>query len=199
MESCIILCGGMSRRMGRDKGSMVFDKKPMIIHVLEAVENIADEIIIVLRDEKQAEIYKKLLKSVKCRKDMDLKICTDIMKDQGPLGGILTGLTHSMSNKSLILPCDSPFIRESFVLKIFSFYEDNFDAVVPRWPTGDVEPLHAIYKKESTEKIEELLKNNMRNVKALIERSKVKFVDAELLDETGKSFQNINRMKDIKQ
>lgn len=84
-------------------------------------------------------------------------------------------------------------------MKIFSFYEDSFDAVVPRWPTGDVEPLHAIYKKENTEKIEELLKNNMRNVKALIERSKVKFVDAELLDETGKSFQNINRMKDIKQ
>lgn len=199
MESCIILCGGMSRRMGRDKGSMVFDKKPMIIHVLEAVENIADEIIIVLRDEKQAEIYKKLLKSAEWgHKDMDLKICTDIMKDQGPLGGILTGLTHSMSNKSLILPCDSPFIRESFVLKIFSFYEDSFDAVVPRWPTGDVEPLHAIYKKESTEKIEELLRNNIKNVKALIERSKVKFVDAELLDETGKSFQNINRMRDIK-
>lgn len=44
--------------MGKDKGSMIFDKKPMIIHVLEAVENIADEIIIVLRDEKQAEIYK---------------------------------------------------------------------------------------------------------------------------------------------
>ena len=96
------------------------------------------------------------------------------------------------------MPCDSPFIKESFVLRIFSFYERDLDAVVPKWPTGDLEPLHAIYKKNSTGKIKELLKNNIRNVKALIERSKVKFVDVELLDENGKSFQNINRVKDIK-
>lgn len=199
MKSCIILCGGMSRRMGRDKGSMFLDGKPMILHVLEAIENIADEVIIVLRDEKQAEIYRKLLKSAGWdRKDLNLEICTDILKDRGPLGGILTGLTHTKSNKSLILPCDSPFIKESFVLRIFSFYERDLDAVVPKWPTGDLEPLHAIYKKNSTGKIKELLKNNIRNVKALIERSKVKFVDVELLDENGKSFQNINRVKDIK-
>ncbi len=185
--------------MGRDKGSMFLDGKPMILHVLEAIENIADEVIIVLRDEKQAEIYRKLLKSAGWdRKDLNLEICTDILKDRGPLGGILTGLTHTKSNKSLILPCDSPFIKESFVLRIFSFYERDLDAVVPKWPTGDLEPLHAIYKKNSTGKIKELLKNKLRNVKALIERSKVKFVDVELLDENGKSFQNINRVKDIK-
>ncbi len=63
--------------MGRDKGSMFLDGKPMILHVLEAIENIADEVIIVLRDEKQAEIYRKLLKSAGWdRKDLNLEICT---------------------------------------------------------------------------------------------------------------------------
>ena len=34
IKSCIILCGGQSRRMGRDKGSMIIQDKPMIKHIL---------------------------------------------------------------------------------------------------------------------------------------------------------------------
>ncbi len=36
-QSIIILCGGMSKRMGQDKGSMKIQEVPMIIHVLEAI------------------------------------------------------------------------------------------------------------------------------------------------------------------
>ena len=35
LYSCIVLSGGMSRRMGQDKGSMIIQEKPMILHILE--------------------------------------------------------------------------------------------------------------------------------------------------------------------
>ena len=46
--SYVILCGGMSRRMGQDKGSMIINEKPMIIHILDKCKPEIDDVIIVL-------------------------------------------------------------------------------------------------------------------------------------------------------
>ena len=43
MKSCIILCGGQSRRMGRDKGSLIIKDKPMIKYILSTLNNEIDE------------------------------------------------------------------------------------------------------------------------------------------------------------
>ncbi|MGZ7047620.1 MAG: molybdenum cofactor guanylyltransferase, partial [Methanobacterium sp.] len=76
MKSIIILCGGRSTRMGKDKGSLLFKGKPMILHVYDEVKEIADEIIIVLRDPEQVNEYIKLLKTEK-----NTVIVTDESKD----------------------------------------------------------------------------------------------------------------------
>ena len=86
MKSFIVLCGGKSRRMGQDKGSMSLDGKPMIIHILETISHFADEIVLVLRDENQADEYKNLLKDLKLTNNIIFKIFTDTFKDLGPLG-----------------------------------------------------------------------------------------------------------------
>jgi len=193
MKSIVILCGGRSKRMGKDKGSLIFKGKPMLLHVLDTVKNIADEIIVVLRDKNQIEKYKPFLKDYKF-----LKIIIDKNKDQGPLMGILTGLLNIESEYAQILPCDSPFISEKFLLKMFEYIEmNNFDAVVPLWDDGHIEPLHSIYKKNSVIIVEDLIKNGKMNVKSLIECLHVKYVDVNNLDSTNRSFRNINRINDI--
>ena len=60
MKSFILLCGGRSRRMGKDKGSMNLNGKPMILHVIENLIVAADEIIVVLRDKNQVDEYNKI-------------------------------------------------------------------------------------------------------------------------------------------
>ena len=50
MKSSIILCGGQSRRLGRDKGSLIIKDKPMIKYILSTLNNEIDEAIIVLND-----------------------------------------------------------------------------------------------------------------------------------------------------
>ena len=61
MKSCIILCGGQSRRMGQDKGSLIIQDKPMIKYILSTLNNEMDEVIIVLNDSERIDKYKKFI------------------------------------------------------------------------------------------------------------------------------------------
>jgi molybdenum cofactor guanylyltransferase len=197
MKSFIVLCGGQSRRMGRDKGSMILNGKPMIIHVLETLTAVGDEIVVVLRNKNQVDDYKNFFEKFGLN-STKLHIFTDILENEGPLAGILTGLEHINSDKAMVVPCDSPFISQYFVNKMFQYSnETNFDAFVPKWPDGKLEPLHSIYKKELKSNILKLLKEDIRDVKSLIIKLNVKYVDAVSLDDTGRSFFNINRIDDI--
>jgi len=166
----------------------------MILHVLDTISDIADEIILVLRDEKQVESYKRLLKE-----DYEhLNIVTDKNKDRGPLIGILTGLSSIKSDYAQILPCDSPFISQEFVLNMFKASENNkYDAIVPVWEDGHVEPLHSIYKKTVSDTISKLIEEGKMDVKSLIMNINARYVDTKELDTTTKSFQNINTIKDF--
>ncbi len=193
MWSCIILCGGRGIRMGQDKGLIIYQNKPMIVHVLDTVKTVVDEIILVLRDDKQSNEYKNILKDYK-----NLTIVTDLVKGQGPLAGIYTGLTRINSDYGLVIPCDSPFIRDSFMKKMYSFIDNEYDAVVPQWPNEQLEPLHALYHKKNIKKIKTHLNEEKLDVKSLLLKLRVKYVKVDLLDNTGMSFKNFNQPEDLK-
>ncbi|MCE5214727.1 MAG: molybdenum cofactor guanylyltransferase [Methanobacterium sp.] len=195
MKSIIILCGGRGRRMGQDKGLIQFHEKPLILHVLETAQDIVQEIIIVLRDKNQ---YKQYIKLIEDNNFIfkKLTIAMDLIPDKGPLIGIYTGLRLLSSDKGLILPCDSPFISSEFIGNILSF-PDDYEALVPIWSDGMVEPLHAVYSKYVVEKIEKLIEEDIRDVKSLLEICKVKYVDVNSLDDTGHSFMNLNEPDDL--
>ena len=63
----------------------------------------------------------------------------------------------------MVIPCDSPFISELFVNKMFELSEEtNFDAFVPKWSDGKLEPLHSIYKKDLKSTIKKLLDEDVK-------------------------------------
>ena len=61
IKSCIILCGGMSKRMGQDKGSMIIQNEPMIKHILSTLNYEIDEAILVLNNPKRIEKYRNFI------------------------------------------------------------------------------------------------------------------------------------------
>ncbi|MDP3066969.1 MAG: molybdenum cofactor guanylyltransferase [Methanobacteriaceae archaeon] len=198
MKSCIILCGGRGRRMGQDKGILIYEDKPLLLHTLEAVYPSVDEIILVLRDQKQLESYSLLLNFFKEKSSFEgeLRVCLDLKKDQGPLVGILTGLSTLKSNCALVVPCDSPRIKSAFIENMLKFDLGDQGALVPRWPDGRVEPLHAIYcKDQALPVLETLLKSKVRDVKSLLKKLNVLYVDAEFMD--AEVFMNLNRPGDL--
>lgn len=199
IKSCIILCGGQSRRMGQDKGSMIIQDKPMIKHILSTLNHHIDEAIIVLNDKSRVDRYSEFINS----NDYSYQITflEDKIKNKGPLPGIMTGLGKINSNYALVLPCDSPYVSEKYIETIFSQIDVNYQAIVPyhdetnRLKTS--EPLHSIYKKEIIADIEKLVNDDILHIKGLIEKIDTKFVLIDNKKIEKKEFRNLNRPEDI--
>ena len=142
LYSCIVLSGGMSRRMGQDKGSMIIQEKPMILHILERLNYKINDATIVLNDAQRIANYRSLLNQycdgeIEDNFDYSLKFVEDEVKSKGPISGIMTGLKNIKTDYALVLPCDSPFISAEFIETMFNFLEDNLksnddvDAIIP--------------------------------------------------------------------
>ena len=138
LYSCIILSGGMSRRMGEDKGSMIIQGKPMILHILERLNGKINDAVIVLNNQERINSYKELLDAyvpVEIEENFtySLGFIEDEVKDKGPVAGIMTGLKNIKTDYALVLPCDSPFIHEDNIETMFDLLEssENTDAVIP--------------------------------------------------------------------
>jgi len=195
MKSIIVLCGGYSKRMGQDKGLLFFNNKPLIVNVLETACEYAEEVILVLRNLEQRNQYENILR----KEDfyIKIKICTDELEGQGPLMGIFTGLKCISSNEALVIPCDSPFILQTFMKNIYQYYNLIYDAVVPEWPDGKLEPLHAIYNKRILNTIHQLFKGDKRDVQSLLLELDVRYIPVYLLDQSSRAFLNLNYPEDV--
>ena len=199
IKTCIILCGGDSRRMGKDKGSMIIQNKPMIKHILTTLNHQINEVIIVLKNYKRIEKYKEFIDLTSY--DYKITICEDEIKNKGPLSGILTGLKHINDQYALILPCDNPFISKRYINTIFNEIENKYQAIVPYHNKNDKlktsEPLHSIYHKNTIPIIQELLNEDTLHIKGLIEKIDTKFILIDNKKIEKKEFKNLNYPNDI--
>lgn len=130
----IILAGGASSRMGRDKGLCVFKGKPLINYAFEVLTPLCNEILI--SSNNLAE-YKKF----------GYQVVGDEYKNIGPMGGIYSGLLKSTSKKNLIISCDTPFLSTQLLEYILK-NSDNFDIVVPEHGDSFIETLAAYYSSD---------------------------------------------------
>ena len=140
LYSCIVLSGGMSRRMGQDKGSMIIQEKPMILHILERLNYKINDATIVLNDAERIADYQSLLNQycdgdIESNFDYSLDFVEDEVKGKGPISGIMTGLKNIKTDYALVLPCDSPFISEENIDAMFKLLDENMesdiDAIIP--------------------------------------------------------------------
>ncbi len=199
IKSCIILCGGQSRRMGRDKGSMIIQDKPMIKHILSTLNHQIDEAVIVLNDQTRISRYSEFINPQDY--SYTITFVEDKIKNKGPLPGIMTGLEQIKSDYALILPCDSPYITDKYINTIFSEIEEDYQAIVPYHDNENKiktsEPLHSIYNKNIIPLIENLIDEDVLHIKGLIEKIDTKFVLIDNKKIEKKEFRNLNRPSDI--
>ena len=97
----VILAGGKSSRMGTDKGVLELNGKKIIEHIIYSIKPVVDEIIII----SNSNNYDYL----------GFKVYSDIIKERGPLAGIHTALTHTTTERNLIVSCDIPFINSELL------------------------------------------------------------------------------------
>lgn len=194
IRSVLILAGGQGRRLGyMEKALIPFGNKTLIEHIMESFENLVDDIIISVRDEKQKE---KLEPYIGNR-----TIVTDHYKGAGPLAGMLEGFKAAKGEYVFVVACDMPFINTEVVNLLFEC-ADGHDAALPSWDDERLEPLHAVYRRKLLVfEIEEAINRNDRFVLApvnylgdvvYLDMGKIRNFDPEL-----KTFLNVNTFEDI--
>ena len=175
----MILVGGKSRRMGKDKAFLEFSGKPLFERVLEIFRGSFHRILLVGDRQERFARY-------------DLPVLEDIFPGSA-LGGLYTGLYHAQTEYVFISPCDLPFPNQGVLDHICSLRE-GFDAVVPTTRRG-FEPLFALYSTKCLEPMRRLLKVDNYCIYDFYPQVRIRYVPSEelsQLDKEGKSFLNIN-------
>jgi len=129
----IILAGGKSSRMGKDKGFLILNQKPFVQYSIDALQPLVSEILIV-SDNPEYDVFK-------CKR------INDTTKNTGPVAGIYSGLKASSTKYNLVLSCDIPLITSAILQKLI----DNVDAdseIIQIESNNKTMPLIALYKKQ---------------------------------------------------
>lgn len=176
----IVLAGGKSRRMGTEKGLVMYHGQTFIQYSLEALKPLVGEILIASDN----DVYDQF----------EVKRVTDLFKDAGPLAGLYSGLVHSKTNYNLVLSCDLPLIK-SFVLQKLVDEIPTEKSVVQLKVKDKTMPLSAVYHKKCTSKILALLRDKQLRVTKAVEQLGVKTITLE--KEWEKYLSNVNTMEKL--
>ncbi|MDG6222306.1 MAG: molybdenum cofactor guanylyltransferase [Candidatus Bathyarchaeota archaeon] len=194
-KSAIILAGGFSRRFGSDKGLVLLKNKPLVRHVIDNVSTVVDEILVVVSSEQQKINFEPIVGE-------NTKIIIDEDESQSPLIGTITGFSVATGNFSVLLPCDAPLVSTKVVQLLFELSYDK-NAVIPRWPSGYLEPLQAVYRTEPTliAAKKALLQKHL-DMRSMIENlNQIRYISTvalQQLDPKLNSFFNVNTLQDLK-
>jgi molybdopterin-guanine dinucleotide biosynthesis protein A len=193
-KTTIILAGGMSKRFGRSKPFLPLLGKPLLLHTMTQALMFSDEIVLTIGNTDSIQRYKRFL-------SRDVSITRDDSPQQSPLVGILAGLRSVKSSHAIVLACDLPFVNERVASLLLEEVSEH-DATVPRWPNGNIEPLHSAYNVTETRSAARtaLLMGQLK-VSNMIDRlHDVKYIRVEELrrfDRDLLTFFNINTLRDL--
>jgi molybdopterin-guanine dinucleotide biosynthesis protein A len=183
----IVLSGGESRRMGRDKAFLSLEGIPLIEHVLRALRGVFSRIIIVTNDPASYVSYGAV-------------VVTDAVDKQGPLTGIYSGLLHSQDDYNFIVACDMPFLNPGLIAYMAGLTPGH-DIVAPM-VAGYLEPLHAFYHRRLLPVIEERLSRDTRKIQSIYGDARVRYVsepEIARFDPQQRSFKNLNTPEEYKE
>jgi len=112
---------------------------------------------------------------------------------EGPLGGILTALSHTSSVWNLVVACDMPEMSADFLSQLVNRAVNSPAAVLlPHGPDGLAQPLCAVYHRSALSVMETHFAAGVRKVTAALDELDVESLSvSELL-----IFQNVNTPED---
>ena len=96
----LILAGGFSRRMGKDKSLLNYHGKPQIEYVHNLLQELCDKVFLSKR------IDQPSYKTTPSINDVEPFL------NKGPLGGILSAMKSFSDVSWLVLACDLPFVTK---------------------------------------------------------------------------------------
>ena len=179
-----VLAGGRSMRMGVDKTLLQIDGVPLISRVVDTVSDVCDHAMVVTNRPDALEGIEL---------PSGVRVLTDEVPYQGPLGGLVTALKEAEDEWVLAVAADMPHLSTAVIRALWEA-RDGADAVLPVTPEGP-EPLLALYSRTCLPVARRVLATGRRRLVAMFAELNVVEVPVESLrsvDPGLRSFLNVN-------
>ena len=168
-DAAIVLCGGRSERMGRDKAWLPFGDETMLARVVHVVRGVVPEVVLVAREGQELPPA------------LDLPVVRDPAEGLGPLAGIAAGLGAVRAARAAVVACDVPFLRQELVRRLLDLAGAH-GACVPV-VDGFPVPTCAVYRREHGALARVLVAERRLHPRELLERLDTRYVEADELRE----------------
>lgn len=169
--SAIVLAGGRSSRMGRDKALIVVNDRPLLVQVCEVARECADLVYVVTP---WIDRYQALLNDAV--QFVPEHLLPNNITPHGPLVGFAQGLAQVNSEWVLLLACDLPHLQVK-VLQQWSHLLPIADAktiaLLPRNPQGWWEALCGFYRTQCLESLEPFIAQGGRSFQRWLSQQEV--------------------------
>jgi molybdopterin-guanine dinucleotide biosynthesis protein A len=161
--------------MGRNKALLPVHGEPLIRSIVSAVETAAGSAILVGSE----MLYGHL----------GFRAIPDLYPGEGPLGAIVTALGCSIAEWNLVVACDMPELSAGFLSSLLRLArETDLDLLAPAGPSGQPEPLCAVYRESAAQPLRRAFERGERKAMAvfnLVKAGVIRFEEAAY-------FQNVN-------
>lgn len=182
-----ILAGGMSRRLGQDKATLRLAGKPLARCVADHLAPLVADLWLVTN-------------TPVAHLDLGLPILSDLVPDQGPLGGLRTVLFYSRTPWVLAASVDNPFLSEALLAALTGRAGKTRRAAVVYSSERGLEPFPGLYHVRLLERLGDYLRARF-HVRPFLEKIRPEVLPPEVLvgAEPGtRHFFNLNTPEDLR-
>ncbi len=183
----VILAGGMSRRLGQDKASLLLAGKPLGLWVAEALAPWVSECWLITN---QYQIHLSL----------GLPLLTDLRPFQGPLGGLETAMFYARTPLVMAAAADAPFLAPPLLAALTSRAAKGVRTALVCQTSRGLQPFPGVYSVRLLPRLTAYLDEHGRHVRRFLEQCRPRALSQEevaRLDPQGRSFLNLNTPEDL--
>ena len=153
----VILAGGLSRRMGRDKAQVELGGVPLLERQVRAWSGQFPAVYVSVDRPGRFDTYGAG------------ELCDLRPGNQGPLAGLEAAFLGTGAERVFLTAVDLPFAQPELAGLVLDALEDHA-ACCLRWPDGRLEPLFAAYHRSCLAVVQACLEEGRRSFHALLER-----------------------------
>jgi molybdopterin-guanine dinucleotide biosynthesis protein A len=144
----LVLSGGKSSRMGKDKGLVNYHGTPQREHLYRLLMEFCDDVFLSIHSEQVPEV------------PLGVKTIVDQDRYKGPFNGIMSAFETRSNVGWLVLACDLPFMDLQTLRQLIERRNPDKAATAFASPEiGEPEPLACIWEAKGLEKVLDFLKD----------------------------------------
>lgn len=184
--TAFILAGGQARRMGgRDKALLPLGGRPLLAHVIAALEPQVD--VFYINSNRPAADYA----------EFGLPVVADALPGQlGPLAGLLTGLRTIDHGLLLTVPCDVPLLPADLVTRMRTALEQQDGEICSVEENGRLHAAIMLTSPALLPELETYLHEGGRKVQAWLRSRRLALAD---FSDRPEAFRNINHPHELQE